>query len=93
MVCQRFIIYPFSHVLQTDVSLAIALQKCQSVTHATAFQGCERTNVRARRAARLRQSEFVPGVNTALMLASVSWASTYPTIPHCRSPQYELCAL
>lgn len=38
----------------------------------------------------LASDSFFPRVNAALILAPVSWASTYPTIPCCRSLQNEL---
>lgn len=56
------------------------------------FQGCESFmwvwgGLRIFR----RKSKLVPGVSTTLTRASVSWGSTYPTIPCFRSLKNELC--
>lgn len=89
--------YPLWHHRWQPVSTDLNLQSCWTdvnlaiVLHAAALQAHLKTlwyDIQPRRS--WPRSMFFPRVNAALMLAPVSWASTYPTIPCCRSLQNEL---
>lgn len=82
--CQRFV---------SDVSNHYRLmQTLQKSWKSTRFQGCESFMwVWAGLCIFRHKSKLVPGVSTTLTWASVSWGSTYPTIPCCMSLKNELC--